>query len=144
MLMISKLAQTKLILHILCGVSLVYLPWSILIKGNLYVYKLTQQCHVSAQKVLMATIWTSSELRLYQSWCLGGVDGVKNPSQQRRSLLVLQVPIRLTNVWYGRLDGIMDPLPSRGWFELFKLNQGKEYQLGLSYSNFLESNSNLI
>ena len=42
------------------------------------------------------------------------VDGGKNPSQQRGSLPVLQVPIRLTNVWYGRLDGIMDLLPSRG------------------------------
>ena len=31
-----------------------------------------------------------------------------------------------------------------GWFESIKLNQEKEYQLGLSYSNFLESNSNLI
>jgi hypothetical protein len=39
------------------------------------------------------------------------VDGGKNPSQQRETLPVLQVPIRLTNVWYGRLDGIMDPLP---------------------------------
>ena len=31
-----------------------------------------------------------------------------------------------------------------GRFESVKLNQEKEYQLGLSYSNFLESNSNLI
>ena len=44
----------------------------------------------------------------------GSVDGGKNPSQQRGSLPVSQVPIRLTNVWYGRSDGIMDPLPSRG------------------------------
>ena len=44
----------------------------------------------------------------------GSVDGGKNPSQQRGSLPVPQVPIRLTNVWYGRPDGIMDPLPSRG------------------------------
>ena len=42
------------------------------------------------------------------------VDGGKNPSQQRGSLPVPQVPIGLTNVWYGRPDGIMDPLPSRG------------------------------
>ena len=49
-----------------------------------------------------------------------------------------------SNVWYGRPNGIMDPLPSRGWFELVKLNQEKEYQLGLSYSILLESNSNLI
>ena len=44
----------------------------------------------------------------------GCVDGGKNPLQQRGSLPVPQVPIRLTNVWYGRPDGIMDPLPSRG------------------------------
>ena len=42
---------------------------------------------------------------------LGGVDGGKNPSQQRETLPIPQVPIRLTNVWCGRLDGIMDPLP---------------------------------
>ena len=36
------------------------------------------------------------------------VDGGKNPSQQRERLLVPQVPIRLTSVWYGRLDRIMD------------------------------------
>lgn len=68
------------------------------------------------------------------------VDGGKNPSQQRGSLLVPQDPIRRTNVWYGRPDGIMDLLPSKGWFELVKLNQEKEYQLGLSYFNFLERN----
>ena len=39
------------------------------------------------------------------------VDGEKIPSQQRGSLPIPQVPIRLTNVWCGRLDGIMDPLP---------------------------------
>ena len=54
-------------------------------------------------------------LRMYvidqQKHC---ADGGKNPSQQRGSLPVPQVPIRLTNVWYGRPDGIMDPLPSRG------------------------------
>ena len=44
----------------------------------------------------------------------GGVDGGKNPSQQRGSLPIPQVPIRLTNVWYGRPDEVMDPLPSRG------------------------------
>jgi hypothetical protein len=44
----------------------------------------------------------------------GPVDRGKNPSQQRGSLPVPQVPIRLTNVWYGRPNGIMDPLPSRG------------------------------
>lgn len=44
---------------------------------------------------------------------LGSVDKGKNLSQQRGSLLVSQVPIRLTNVWYGRPGGIMDPLPSK-------------------------------
>ena len=77
-------------------------------------------------------------------WVDGTVDGGKNPSQQRGALPVPQVPIRLTNFWYARHDGIMYPLPSRGWFESVKLNQEKEYQLGLSYSIFLESNSNLI
>ena len=42
----------------------------------------------------------------------GLIDRGKNSSQQRDTLPVPQVPIRLTNVWYGRLDGIMDPLPS--------------------------------
>ena len=41
----------------------------------------------------------------------GCVDWGKNPSQQRETLPVLQVPIRLMNIWCGRLDGIMDPLP---------------------------------
>ena len=80
-------------------------------------------------------------------WWMGYVetiDGGKNPSQQTGSLPIPQVPIRLTNISYGRPDGIMDPLPSRGWFELVKINQEKEYRLGLSYSNFLESNSNQI
>ena len=45
---------------------------------------------------------------------MGGVDKGKNPSQQKGSLPVLQFPIRLTNVWYGRPDRIMDPLPSSG------------------------------
>lgn len=40
-----------------------------------------------------------------------GVDAAKIPSQQRGSLPIPQVPIRLTNVWCGRLDGIMAPLP---------------------------------
>ena len=47
-------------------------------------------------------------------WVMGYADGGKNPSQQRGSLPILQVPIRLTNVWYGRPDGVMDPLTSRG------------------------------
>ena len=37
------------------------------------------------------------------------VDGGKNPSQQREALPILQVPIRLMNIWNGRLDGVMDP-----------------------------------
>ena len=41
------------------------------------------------------------------------VDGGKNPSQQRETLPIPQVPIRLTNVWYRRLEKIMDPLPSK-------------------------------
>ena len=40
-------------------------------------------------------------------------DGGKNPLQQRETLPISQVPIRLTNIWYGRLDGIMDPLLSK-------------------------------
>ena len=44
-------------------------------------------------------------------WLLKGfVDGGKNPSQQRETFPVPQVPIRLTAIWNGRLDGIMDPL----------------------------------
>ena len=43
----------------------------------------------------------------------GGVDEGKHPLQQREKLTILQVPIRLMNVWYGRLDGIMGPLPSK-------------------------------
>ena len=41
----------------------------------------------------------------------GYVDGGKNTLKQRETLPILHVPIRLTNVWYGRRDGIMDPLP---------------------------------
>ena len=44
------------------------------------------------------------------------VDGGKNPSQQRETLPVPQVQIRLTNVWYGRIDEIMDSFPSKVWF----------------------------
>jgi hypothetical protein len=43
------------------------------------------------------------------SW--SGVDGGKNTSQQRGSLSIPQVPIRLMNIWYGRPDGVMEPLP---------------------------------
>ena len=41
---------------------------------------------------------------------VAGVDGGKNPLQQREIVPVPQVPIRLMNVWCGRLDKIMDPL----------------------------------
>ena len=72
------------------------------------------------------------------------VDRGKNPLQQRGSLLIPQVPIRLTNVWYGSPDGIMNPLPSYVRFESVKFSEMKEYQLDLSYSKVLESDSNLI
>ena len=41
------------------------------------------------------------------------IDEGKNTSQQRETLPIPQVSIRLTNVWYGRLNGIMDLLPSK-------------------------------
>ena len=44
----------------------------------------------------------------------GMLTGVKIPRNKGGSLPVLQVPIRLMNVWYGKPNGIMDPLPSRG------------------------------
>ena len=64
---------------------------------------------------------------------VGPVDGGKNPSQQRETLLIPQVPIRLTNVWCGRLDGIMDPLPSKVWFMVvcFKAQEHKMSQLSV-------------
>ena len=49
--------------------------------------------------------------RLAGSEAMLGVDGVQIPSQQRETLYVPQVPIRLTNIWYGRLCGIVDRLP---------------------------------
>ena len=72
------------------------------------------------------------------------VDGEKNPSQQGGSLPVPQIPIRLMNVWYGRPDGVMDPLPFYIRYESFKLNQIKEYSLDFSTLKVLESDSNLI
>ena len=45
---------------------------------------------------------------------VGPIDVGKNPSQQRGSLPISQVPIRLTNIWYGNPNGIMDLLPSKG------------------------------
>ena len=63
--------------------------------------------------------------------CFYGVDRGKNPSQQRETMPVLQVPIRLMNVWYGSLDGIMDMLPSKVWFVVgfFKAREHKMAQL---------------
>ena len=43
----------------------------------------------------------------------GGVDGGENPSQQSETLPVPQVPIRLMNIWNGRLDEIIDPSRSK-------------------------------
>ena len=74
--------------------------------------------------------WAWRDRKLNGFLELGSVDGGKNPSQQKGSLPIPQVPIRLTNVWYGRPDGIMDPLPSRGWFESVKLNQEKGVPTG--------------
>ena len=73
------------------------------------------------------------------------VDGGKNPSQQRGSLPVPQVPIRLMNVWYGRLNEIMDPLPSKVWLVVvgFKYQEHKMTQLSkakLSYQTILTLN----
>ena len=52
------------------------------------------------------------------------VDRGKNPLQQRETLLILQVPMRLTNVWYGMLKGIMDLLPSKfGGLVCFKAQE---------------------
>ena len=104
----------------------------------LYAWKSQQPLLISRMYVTIKSLWLA--LLLEPILLTGG----KNPSQQRGSLPILQVLIRLTNVWYGRPDRSMDPLPSMGWFESVKINQEKEYQLGLSYSNFLESNSNLI
>ena len=47
----------------------------------------------------------------HEYFCTCHVDGGRNPSQQRGSLPIPQVPIRIMNVWCGRLDRIMDPLP---------------------------------
>ena len=46
------------------------------------------------------------QLKVHQS-----IDGGKTPLQQRETLHISQVPIRLMNIWCGRLDGIMDLLP---------------------------------
>ena len=53
------------------------------------------------------------------------------PRNKEGSLPVPQVPIRLMNVWCGRLDGIMDPLPSKVWFvvDCFKAQEHKMSQL---------------
>ena len=52
------------------------------------------------------------------------IDGGKNPSQQRETLPIPQVPIRLMSIWYGKLDGIMDSLPSKfGGLVYFKAQE---------------------
>ena len=57
---------------------------------------------------LQADLWVTLTFRFLHSQSV--------PWNKEGSLPVLQVPIRLTNIWYGRLDGIMDPLPSKfGW-----------------------------
>ena len=64
--------------------------------------------------------WTNSTAKIY----LCGVDGGKNPSQQRETLSIPKVPIRLTIIWYGRLDRIMDPLPYKfGGLVYFKAQE---------------------
>ena len=64
---------------------------------------------------------------------MGFVNEGKNRSQQRDTLPIPKVPIRLMNVWYDRLDEIMDPLPSRFvvWCAL-KLKNKKRSQLSES------------
>ena len=75
--------------------------------------------------------WFSKKILSVES--ILSVDRGKNLLQQRETLPVPQVPIRLTNVWYGRLDGIMDPLPSKFvvWCTL-KLKSNKRSQLSES------------
>ena len=50
--------------------------------------------------------------------------GVKIPRNKGGPLFVPQVPIRLTNIWYGIPDGVMDLLPSRG--DLNRLSSTKK------------------
>ena len=59
------------------------------------------------------------------------IDRGKNPSQQRETLPIPQVPIRLMNVWYGRINMIIDPLPYKVWFMVgfFKAQEHKMSQL---------------
>jgi hypothetical protein len=48
----------------------------------------------------------------------GSADGGKITSQKGGWLPIPQVPIRFTNAWYGKTDGIVDPLPSKEiWIE---------------------------
>ena len=73
------------------------------------------------------------------------IDEGKNPSQQREILPILQVPIRLTNVWCGGINKIMDPLPSKFWLGLvgFKSQEHKMAYLSktkLSYQTILTLN----
>ena len=58
------------------------------------------------KNVFMLRCW------IYQGiFLLSVLMGGKNPSQQRETLPVPQVPIRLTTIWNGKLDEVMDPLP---------------------------------
>ena len=65
----------------------------------------------SLQDLHSSTIAGHSQFQRTYACAYRSIDGGKNPSQQRETLPVPQVPIRLMNIWSGRLDGIMDPLP---------------------------------
>ena len=56
---------------------------------------------MTLKTVMTSLPYMSNQVLPYES-----VDGGKNPSQQRETLPVLQVPIRLTNVlvWQARWD----------------------------------------
>lgn len=67
--------------------------------------------------------------RVHHTWKygVGPVDGGKNLSQQMEVLPILQVSIRVTDVWYGKIDEIVDPLPSNVWLVVvgFKAQEPK-------------------
>ena len=97
--------------------------------------KRVTRCSPSKRKFNAIIVQTNDENgffeRMRKKQSLPSVDGGKHPSQQRGSLPIPQVPIRLMNVWYGRLDGIMDPLLSKVWFLVgcFKAQECKLSQL---------------
>ena len=72
-----------------------------------------QQRHRMKQEVIRYRVTVAYQNKIFLNEFKVGVDGGKNTSQQRGSLPILQVPIRLTNVWYGRPDRIMHPLQSK-------------------------------